>query len=219
MSGCTSAPQIPFHWCWIERPSALARNDPTLLAKSDPPPPLVGGALLAGKPDSCPRANASRLGPAAFRRSIISPRPAVPCCDMRALRAFGADDGRTTRTPSAWMILLAQFLALWQIVFFVWVSLSERKWVILAERRGTSAAMRIPSLCCCASSVVWYTHCITNLEIAFLAQGFFSSRLGNQLFDGGVTRREDGIEDQTSVFGDLITMRVGKFLNQPVGAQ
>src|SRR2546430_10882469 len=30
-------------------------------------------------------------------------------------------------------------------------------------------------------------------------------------------RSEDGIEDQTSVFGDLITMRVGKFLNQPVG--
>ncbi len=62
-------------------------------------------------------------------------------------------------------------------------------------------------------------HCITNLAIVFLAQRFFSSRLGNQLFDGGVTRREDGIEDQTSVFGDLITMRVGKFLNQPVGAQ
>ena len=61
--------------------------------------------------------------------------------------------------------------------------------------------------------------CTTNLEIVFLAQRFFSSRLGNQLFEGGVTRREDGIEDQTSVFGDLITMRVGKFLNQPVGAQ
>src|SRR5216683_2853627 len=59
----------------------------------------------------------------------------------------------------------------------------------------------------------------TNLEIVFLAQRFFSSRLGNQLFEGGVTRREDGIEDQTSVFGDLIAMRVGKFLNQPVGAQ
>src|SRR5437773_9439175 len=61
--------------------------------------------------------------------------------------------------------------------------------------------------------------CTTNLEIVFLAQRFFSSRLGNQLFEGGVTRREDGIEDQTSVFGDLITMRVGKFLNQPVGAR
>src|SRR6266446_4408986 len=61
--------------------------------------------------------------------------------------------------------------------------------------------------------------CTTNLAIVFLAQRFFSSRLGNQLFDGGVTRREDGIEDQTSVFGDLIAMRVGKFLNQPVGAQ
>jgi hypothetical protein len=34
------------------------------------------------------------------------------------------------------MISLAPFLALRQIVFFVWVSLSEQKWVILAERRG-----------------------------------------------------------------------------------
>ena len=29
-------------------------------------------------------------------------------------------------------------LALRQILFFVWVTLSERKWVILAERRGAS---------------------------------------------------------------------------------
>ena len=34
------------------------------------------------------------------------------------------------------MISLAPFLALRQNVFFVWVSLSEQKWVILAERRG-----------------------------------------------------------------------------------
>ena len=29
--------------------SALARNDPTLLAKSDPPPPLVGWRFVAGQ--------------------------------------------------------------------------------------------------------------------------------------------------------------------------
>jgi hypothetical protein len=34
------------------------------------------------------------------------------------------------------MISLASPLALGQIVFFVWVTLSEHKWVILAERRG-----------------------------------------------------------------------------------
>jgi len=34
------------------------------------------------------------------------------------------------------MISLAPSLAPRQIVFFVWVSLSEHKWVILAERRG-----------------------------------------------------------------------------------
>jgi hypothetical protein len=50
------------------------------------------------------------------------------------LRASGADDGTAKRTPSAWMISLAPFLAPGQIVFFVWVTLSEHKWVILAER-------------------------------------------------------------------------------------
>jgi len=34
------------------------------------------------------------------------------------------------------MISLAPSLAPLQMVFFVWVSLSEHKWVILAERRG-----------------------------------------------------------------------------------
>jgi hypothetical protein len=46
-------------------------------------------------------------------------------CDLSALRAFGADDGKSPRTPSAWMISLAPPLALRQNVFFVWVSLSE----------------------------------------------------------------------------------------------
>ena len=39
--------------------------------------------------------------------------------------AFGVDD-----------IALANILARGQIVFFVWVTLTEHKWVILAERRG-----------------------------------------------------------------------------------
>src|ERR1700738_4213541 len=34
------------------------------------------------------------------------------------------------------MISLANSLAQGQIVFFVWVTLTEHKWVILAERRG-----------------------------------------------------------------------------------
>jgi hypothetical protein len=34
------------------------------------------------------------------------------------------------------MMSLAFSLALRQIVFFVWVTLSEYKWVTLAERRG-----------------------------------------------------------------------------------
>jgi len=43
---------------------------------------------------------------------------------------------RQNCTPSEWMISLASSVALRQIVFFKWVTLSEHKWVILAERRG-----------------------------------------------------------------------------------
>jgi hypothetical protein len=57
-------------------------------------------------------------------------------CDLSALRAFGADDGKAPRTPLAWMISLVSLLALRQIVFLVWVSLTEQKWVILGERRS-----------------------------------------------------------------------------------
>jgi hypothetical protein len=56
---------------------------------------------------------------------------------LSTLRACGADDATANRTPSAWMILLATFLARRQIVFCVWVTPNERKWVILAERRGS----------------------------------------------------------------------------------
>ena len=55
---------------------------------------------------------------------------------LSSLRGCGADDGTAARTPSAWMISPAAFLALRQIVFLVWVTLTEHKWVILAERRG-----------------------------------------------------------------------------------
>src|ERR1017187_3015241 len=47
-----------------------------------------------------------------------------------------ADSRRIAIVLKQKMISLAPFLALRQIVFFVWVSLSEQKWVILAERRG-----------------------------------------------------------------------------------
>ena len=62
--------------------------------------------------------------------------PQIVSSKVSNLRACGADDVTATRAPSAWMIMLSPFLALWQIVFFVWVTLNEHKWVILAERRG-----------------------------------------------------------------------------------
>jgi hypothetical protein len=40
------------------------------------------------------------------------------------------------------MISLVSSLARGQSVFFVWVTLSEHKWVILAERRGEWQIMR-----------------------------------------------------------------------------
>jgi hypothetical protein len=71
--------------------------------------------------------------------------PVVDICDPRAREILidcgrhgwpMPDNGRSPRTPSAWMISLALSLAQRQGVFFVWVSLSEQKWVILAERRS-----------------------------------------------------------------------------------
>jgi DNA-binding beta-propeller fold protein YncE len=64
----------------------------------------------------------------------------------KELRTFGADDGEATHTPSAWMISLVSSLALGQILFFVWVTLSEHKWVILAERRGAPNAAVIDAV-------------------------------------------------------------------------
>jgi hypothetical protein len=44
------------------------------------------------------------------------------------------------------MISLAIFLAQRQIVFFVWVTFGERKWSILAERRGPADQGHFPPL-------------------------------------------------------------------------
>jgi hypothetical protein len=57
------------------------------------------------------------------------------CREQSKLRACGADDVTANRTPSAWMISLAIFLAQGQILFFVSVTFGEHKWSILAERR------------------------------------------------------------------------------------
>src|SRR5208283_3921766 len=49
-----AAPNASYQSAFILRPigaSALARNDPTLLAKSNPPPHRGGGALAAGQQD------------------------------------------------------------------------------------------------------------------------------------------------------------------------
>src|SRR5260370_32839893 len=44
------------------------------------------------------------------------------------------------------MIIASEILALRQIVFFVWVTLNEHKWVISRERRGQGDVLDIPAL-------------------------------------------------------------------------
>jgi hypothetical protein len=77
----------------------------------------------------------SQANPAAQQRGR---QTGLSCAgrELSRLRACGADNGTANRTPSAWMISLAVFLAHGQIVFFVWVTFGERKWSILAERRS-----------------------------------------------------------------------------------
>src|ERR1039457_4172126 len=96
----------------------------------------LGGVLPPGKSVFLPHGNCCA--------GLALPPPSVGrfagtrslSCDLSALRAFGADDGKAPRTPLAWMISLVSLLALRQIVFLVWVSLTEQKWVILGERRS-----------------------------------------------------------------------------------
>jgi hypothetical protein len=119
--------------------SALARNDPTLLAKSDPPPQPGGRLLPQGKRIFAAQQALWSWPPQPGGGSVVPP---AKRCNLRVLRAFGADAGKSPRTPSAWMKLLGRFLAHRQDVFFVWVSLSEQKWVTLGERRGGVGALR-----------------------------------------------------------------------------
>jgi hypothetical protein len=113
--------------------SALARNDPTLRAKSDPAPLVNRYGFPAGKRLFAP-GQIRRPGPGdwsgsrVIRDLILETEPLTP---------FRADDGKANRTPLAWMISLAPSFAVGQIVFFVWVTLSKHKWVILAKRRGS----------------------------------------------------------------------------------
>jgi len=116
--------------------SALARNDHTLLARSDPAPRIGESRFATSKRGSCcGHAMCEPALPAPVRLFVLV-GTGMSSRAMSTLHAFGADDGTPNRTPSAWMISAACSLALRQIVFFVWVTLSEHKWVILAERRG-----------------------------------------------------------------------------------
>jgi hypothetical protein len=53
--------------------------------------------------------------------------------EVRSLHAFGVDDSA------------AHALALRQILFFVWVTFAEHKWVILGERRGFASIRELPA--------------------------------------------------------------------------
>src|SRR3982750_630180 len=52
----------------------------------------------------------------------------------KGLHAFGVDEAAGAR------------VALWQIAFSGWVTLSARKWVISRERRGSAAGSGVPAL-------------------------------------------------------------------------
>ena len=91
--------------------SALARNYQGLLTKSDPRQGRHKHLFYR----FCRAPNP----PWRFHPS----GPANHLLGMRGLHAFGVDDNA------------AHTLALRQILFFVWVSFAEQKWVILGERR------------------------------------------------------------------------------------
>jgi len=108
-----------------------------LLAKSDPAPLVNRYGFPAGK-WLFARGQIRRSGPGDWRSSRVVRDLNLETEHLAPLRA---DDGKANRTPSAWMISVAPSRALGQIMFFVWVTLSEHKWVILAERRGWSGSI------------------------------------------------------------------------------
>ncbi len=116
----------PTHSVECERASALARNDPGLLTRSYPlPAPRnrrpMQDALIRLR-CSCPRAN----------RGVDADRDEDAQFAQR--QAFGLDD-IDSRTP------YAEHLA--KMLFSVWVTLTEHKWVTLGERRGASERGRM----------------------------------------------------------------------------
>ena len=109
------APAPPPNTFDMAAASALARNYPTLLAKSDPPPRPVGWCFAAGQERgfaagqerSFAARQLLRAGLSLSTPAVESPAPADSfSCDLSALRALGADDVKPPRTPAAWMILL-----------------------------------------------------------------------------------------------------------------
>ena len=99
----------------VKRPSALARKDPPLLGKSDPPRPLLYRAFRP--------VQATRRAP-----RMIMPHP--PPTETGDLRARGADD---VGPPAPRHVA--------EPVFGV-ATLNEQRWVILRERRGPTRGSR-----------------------------------------------------------------------------
>ena len=91
-------------------PSALARNDPTLLAKSDRAPRRSEEAFARRQASILPVGKSERLDadPGPLDPLYIRPQISASATE-RPTRAPGGDDGGTTRTPSAWMISFAVF--------------------------------------------------------------------------------------------------------------
>src|SRR2546426_11896309 len=112
--------------------SALARNCHTLLAKSDPRHRYV---LVPGFGAYW---SATAACHAAISRCEERFWPHVRPMNSWRLTAFQGprcgDDATANRPPSAWMISLFS-LPTGKSCSLLWVTLGERKWSILAERR------------------------------------------------------------------------------------
>src|SRR6266581_3216806 len=75
--------------------SALARNDHTLLAKSDPPPPHFGVTSASRRADSCQRASPVPAQAGAPLHVIVSSDQATRPRKLNTLRSSGADAGKS----------------------------------------------------------------------------------------------------------------------------